>query len=183
MIVAAAAEGLIVDGGGVRLGRRLGGDDPVEEVPTPVVLPPPPVATAGRDAGPVPDLEEEAQDPARRMVRVVSEPPGAQVLVAGALVGNTPVEIPVPDEGRERTVEVRQRGYETQTVLITTSSPDEISVALEQEERVARTPGVRRDPTVRTEMASNEATTTASMEAPTMMRTSFTNEVVDPWAE
>ncbi|MCB9615051.1 MAG: protein kinase [Sandaracinus sp.] len=62
-------------------------------------------------------------------VRIESAPTSAVVLVEGAVVGTTPVEVPRPNEG-ELVVELRLRGYETRSISITPATGDEVVASL-----------------------------------------------------
>ncbi|MCA9613853.1 MAG: serine/threonine protein kinase, partial [Myxococcales bacterium] len=103
-------------------------------------------------------------------VRIESAPTSAVVLVEGAVVGTTPVELPRPNEG-ELVVELRLRGYETRSISITPATGDEVVASLAESAR-------------RTKVRPR-ATETSPPPPPstTMSRPRVTSEVVDPWAE
>ena len=62
-------------------------------------------------------------------VEIVSEPVGADVLLDGALVGVTPARVPRPGTG-ERGVTIRMAGYDESRLMLTSVSPDTLSVSL-----------------------------------------------------
>src|SRR6185295_15946620 len=64
------------------------------------------------------------------MIQLTTSPVGAEVFVDGALAGNTPLTLPKPAAGTERTVEVRLSGYRTQRVMLSSGSPANMSVSL-----------------------------------------------------
>jgi len=118
-----------------------------------------------------------------RMVSLESEPPGAEVIVAGAVVGNTPTRLPRPIDGQGREVEVRLPGYERKTVRLTSRSPELVTVRLEEVRR-ARPTG-RAD---RREPAKATTSTTKTPEKPPpndrdTLGPTIRSEVRDPWAE
>ena len=112
-------------------------------------------------------------DPALSAVTIESDPPGADVLLEGALLGRTPVLVPRPaQDGRE--VVLRLRGYQDTRVMVLPTSGATLPVTL------ARTSGshtsmVSMDTTMATEPVIDTAMTTET----TMMGGS--SEVVDPW--
>jgi hypothetical protein len=159
------------------------GDDGDEPNPPVVVAPVPPVQTApdsGISAG-------DPQDGEVRTVEIRSDPIGAQVLVQGAIVGNTPVAIPVPEAGQTREVELRQQGYVREVVRLMHDSPPSISVPLtagpQERESAADRRRDRRRPT-RPQAEGQSGTTVDAPETgmTTTMRRPVTSEVVDPWA-
>ncbi len=110
---------------------------------------------------------------------LASDPAGALVLLDGAIIGNTPLEIDRPDQG-QLMFEVRRRGYETQVVSLTPSSPERLDIVLEPEVAASSSRRRRRRTTTTTTMAEE---TTEMETAPTMMRGPHVpSEVVDPWA-
>jgi tRNA A-37 threonylcarbamoyl transferase component Bud32 len=129
--------------------------------------------------------EPEAIDEADPFV-LASDPAGALVLLEGAIIGNTPLEIERPTEG-QLLLEVRSRGFETQAVSLTPGSPERLDIVLEPE--VAASPmrrRRRRAPTMESSPTESSPTETPSMETPspmtTMMSPNVPSEVVDPWA-
>lgn len=64
---------------------------------------PTPVQAAAPPPRPVaqPAAERAAAAPARPTTHLVSEPPGAEVTVDGVVIGNTPIEVPLPEEGTQ----------------------------------------------------------------------------------
>jgi hypothetical protein len=60
---------------------------------------------------------------------IATEPAGAELLLAGAVLGNTPVEVAKPEQGEE-TYLLRMRGFESQLVRITPQTSEAIRVTL-----------------------------------------------------
>jgi serine/threonine-protein kinase len=81
-----------------------------------------PAGASGEDAGA--DSAAVAQ-----VVRLESSPDGAEVYLAGAFLGNTPIDVPRPTSG-ERVVELRLVGHQAQTVLLSGQSPAKMTVKL-----------------------------------------------------
>ncbi len=134
----------------------------VQPTPPPVVAPVPPPPPA-----PVP------------MVAIVSEPVGAEVLLDGVMVGNTPVELPRPATGTQ-TVTLRLRDHREGTVQISPQTGDTVSLTLEP--TPAPSSGRRRplpQPVVGP-IGPPPALPPSHPPPPIRPRTS---EVVDPWAQ
>ncbi len=144
--------------------------------------PPEPVATEAEaeETEASPEPSGEATEEVEPFV-LGSDPAGALVLLDGAIIGNTPLEIDRPTEG-QLLVEVRNRGYETQTVSVTPSSPERLDVVLEPEESTSRRRRRRRrSPTMESApMESAPMETTPTMMS--QMNVNVSSEVVDPWA-
>lgn len=125
-------------------------------------------------------------------VAIESEPPGAEVLVDGALLGRTPVLVPRPTSG-ERQVMLRLRGYQDARVVVVPTSSGELSVRLERAlvhgsgSRTSAmtstaqiiTAGTSTSPTVPTSPPMTEAAPPSTAWGAT--RTRPRSEVVDPW--
>ena len=101
-------------------------------------------------------------------IRVDSVPPRAVVLVEGAVVGTTPIEIPRPREG-ELLVELRARGHLPRSLSLSRATGEEVVASLERTRRSNR--------------ASDDVPETPLVTPPTRMRQRLPSEVVDPWAE
>ncbi len=107
-------------------------------------------------------------------VSITSDPPGAEVLLDGVMVGNTPAALPRPESGSQ-TITLRLRGHEDMQVQISPQTGETLNVTLARERQaVVRTP--RRPPPVVT------PTTPTTVAPPPVVRTPRTGEVVDPWA-
>jgi serine/threonine-protein kinase len=123
--------------------------------------------------------------PAVSKVRVSTEPEGALAEAEGALVGTTPIDIERPTEG-SRSIQLSYAGYESSSVLLMPTSPDEVHVHLrrstelraERDRRPRDRIGYARDP----EMVVS-ATTSDSMALPVAepaMETGH-SDIVCPW--
>jgi len=157
----------------VGLVQLLGGSDEAKATPvaTSAAAPPAPAA-APPDVPPAPPHPEPEPE---QMVRIESIPAGASVLVDGAIVGSTPLEMPKPTGLGSQLVELRMPGYDPQTVSISTHSSPSIEARLTPEQSRPARP-VRRARS-RSTMTSSEP---AAMMAPA--RQHFASEVVDPWS-
>ncbi|UJR86480.1 serine/threonine protein kinase [Sandaracinus amylolyticus] len=144
--------------------------------PTPTTTPPAVTTTTPVTTTPPSTPQTPVVAPRARVVQITSEPIGAEVVIDGAIVGNTPLELPAPESG-DRVAEVRMRGYESASVMIGATSPETVRVTLTPA-RVASGGGGRRPP--------RETTTTTEAPTPTPTPTPRTrpqSEVVDPWAQ
>jgi hypothetical protein len=65
--------------------------------------------------------------------RVVSKPPGAELLSNGEVIGETPVEIELPQSDDAEPFTLRLTGYLEQTIEIVPNRPGTTTVALERE--------------------------------------------------
>ncbi len=92
--------------------------------PTLAIAPPSGVATT-----PVPEGPPVTAAPTLASVQITSEPPGAEVLVDQAFVGNTPVRVPRPTTG-ERAITIRLRGYDDSRAILTSMSDETLAVTL-----------------------------------------------------
>ncbi len=113
--------------------------------------------------------------PAPVMVSITSDPAGAEVLLDGVMVGNTPVQLPRPATATQ-TVTLRYRGYEASDVQISPRTGEQLNVSLTRvshSSRRRRSPDVVMPPVVHTQPPTTTTTTT---------RRRSTSEVVDPWA-
>jgi len=135
-----------------------------------------PAAPPEPEEGSEPEAEVGASEP----FLLASEPEGALVLVDGAIIGNTPLEIDRPTE-EQLMLEVRRRGYETQTVSLSPGSPERMDVVLEPVIDTSDSRRRRRAPTPT--MTTTEREPTMEPAPPTMMNVPHVpSEVVDPWA-
>jgi hypothetical protein len=109
-------------------------------------------------------------------VTIESDPPNADVLLDGAIVGRTPVLVPRPASG-EREVVVRLRGYEDSRVMVMPTTGATLPVTLTRVvSHGGHTSMSTSMDTTPMEVTPPTTTTTESM---TTMRSS--SEVVDPW--
>jgi len=111
-------------------------------------------------------------------VHITSEPPEAEVLLDGVMVGNTPVDLPRPDTGTQ-TVTLRLRGHEESTVQISPQTGDSLSLTLERDRPAPSGRRSRPIPQPVVQPAA-PAPAPAPVRPPPRPRTS---EVVDPWAQ
>ena len=131
-------------------------------------------ASAG-STGPAPTVEPEsagsevASGNAVDVIRIDSVPPRAVVLVEGAIVGTTPLDVPRPREG-ELAIELRARGHVPRSLTLSAATGEEIVASLERVRRTNR------------ESDEPERVDVAPSVTP-RMRPGVPSEVVDPWAE
>lgn len=151
---------------------------PAPVVEAPVVEAPPAHAPASPVAAPPPALPAPVPAPPpveQPRVSITSEPAGAEVLLEGVMVGNTPVTVPRPAAGTQ-SLTLRLRGHEDTQVQISPETGEALNVALEPAPQpIARPPRRPRPP------ASDSAPAVHVEEAPPPVRRSA-SEVVDPWA-
>jgi serine/threonine-protein kinase len=158
LIVGSAVVSLVVAGGAVGLALAGGGDDsptvtvqPVAPLPapegSPVVGatasgPDAPPAGASATAGAATPVPPSAAAPRGAFVLLRSNPPGAEVFLGDALLGNTPREIEKPTDGSALTLTLRLAGHEDRRVTIVADSAPELTVNLERDRSaVVRTGG------------------------------------------
>jgi serine/threonine-protein kinase len=158
---------------------------PAVATPAPAVAPAPtPTPVVAAAVAPVAPAPTPA--PAQPVqVAIQSEPPGAEVLLDGVMVGNTPVTVPRPATGTQA-VTLRLRDHEETTIQISPQSGSSLSVTLARARQAARTTAPRRPlPTpIVTPIAPTPPPVPISRPAaPPPRRSSSTNEVVDPWGE
>ncbi|MCU0676034.1 MAG: protein kinase [Myxococcota bacterium] len=103
------------------------------------------------------------------VIRIDSVPPRAVVLVEGAIVGTTPLDVPRPREG-ELAIELRARGHVSRSLTLSAATGEEIVASLERVRRTNR------------ESDEPEPVEPAPSVMP-RMRPGVPSEVVDPWAE
>lgn len=142
----------------------------------------------GETAGTTDTVENETTEQvaaAPRVIRLLSDPEGAQVFQGEALLGNTPVELPRPAAGETLDLELRLNGYEVKTTRLAHLTSDELTVPLER--RRVSTP---RPPRRHREREQAEATPTERPNPPPHTepsngagRNTSQSEVLDPWRE
>jgi len=159
-------------------------DEPTERAANLAMSPgtPEPAAAVGEPEVPEPEPEPpaETQRPEPEMVEIATQPAGADVVVDGALVGNTPLRLERPAESKR--VEIRMPGYETRVVSLSPISGERIFATLDEARRT-RPHRMRPRMVAPTEV---DPTPTPTMPMTTMSmstRMSVRSEVVDPWAE
>ena len=164
---------LLVAGVGAGAWFALGGEAEARDVESSVVteLPAPPPT-------PPPQPAQAAEEPPEP-VRLISEPVGAAVLVDGAVIGNTPLEVQRPEGDAALTLELRARDHLPREVRLSAASGAEVRVSLEPEPEPEPRRVTRRVPMTQTQVARTE-TMMAEPVMVTMRR--VPNEVVDPWA-
>lgn len=188
-LVAVAVLALLLVGGGVGTAVFLmTGDDEGQAMAQQSETPPPPPTEIAPDPDTAPD--PAASDPAGQVepatpsapevatIEISSDPAGAEVLLDGVMLGNTPIRVERPSEGT-REVTLRLRGHETTPVQISPQSGDSLSITLEPE----RAAPSRRSRSGGRSRSSETTATPPPAEQPTRpARRSTTSEVVDPWA-
>jgi serine/threonine protein kinase len=90
--------------------------------PAPQSMPP----VTGRDI----PRETSARASPRATVSIVSDPPGAEVFDGEARLGTTPLDIPRPERGSEKTLRLRLEGFEDQSILLDSATELGASVEL-----------------------------------------------------
>jgi len=121
-------------------------------------------------AAPTPDVAR---------VHIDSRPPGASIYEGEVLLGNAPVDLPLPDEASPRLLTVRERGHEDAQVRLVAGGPATITVDL--------TPSRRAHPR-RPAAASPVSAMLPDMQPSPHMRPAphplnvQSTEVVNPWA-
>jgi hypothetical protein len=79
-------------------------------------------------------------------MRLNTDPPRAEVYAGdGALIGNTPLELPRPAEGQTTVVTIRMPGYQDRSFTISPLTASEVTVRLERA-RTATSGGRRPTP-------------------------------------
>jgi eukaryotic-like serine/threonine-protein kinase len=144
----------------------LGGDEEevaVVEAPEPEPEPEP-AAVA---------VEEPEPEPVRT-IAINSDPDGAEVWKGNALIGNTPIDLPVPGEGAPIAYELRYPGYVSKTFPISSATiAKKLSFRLSAEP-VAKKSGRSSRPA--SSMSAPATETKPTRRAPVGV------EVLDPWA-
>jgi len=154
---------------------------PANAQPTDTATPPEPSAPSTNDTQPTAVQPTQAPDtPAAPVptVHITSDPPEAEVLLGGVMVGNTPVDLPRPATGTQ-TITLRLRGHQESTVQISPQTGDSLSLTLEPDRPA---PTTRRSRPIPQPIVQQAAPPPAPVPArpPPRPRTS---EVVDPWAQ
>src|SRR5690606_23241738 len=104
--------------------------DPPPVVDPPVVEPPPVVEDSVEDA-PEATPTEQPTEPVQAMTRLITDPEGAEVYSAdGALIGNTPLDLPRPSDDTTLQVTIRMPGFEDRTFTASRLTAEEVTVRL-----------------------------------------------------
>ncbi|HKU44028.1 MAG TPA: PEGA domain-containing protein [Polyangiales bacterium] len=77
-----------------------------------------------------PRVHEQVAPAARAITLIATEPPGAEVLLDGAVIGNTPLEVTRPVQG-EALYLVRMKNFEHQMVRVTNGTHNAIHITLQ----------------------------------------------------
>ena len=185
-LVAVAVLALLLVGGGVGTAVFLmTGDDEGQAMAqqTEAPPPPPPEIEAEPDPDPTPQVETPPtpNTPDVATIEISSDPAGAEVLLDGVMLGNTPIRVERPSDGT-REVTLRLRGHETTPVQISPQSGDSLSITLEPER--AATPSRRSRSGGRSRSSEATPPTPPPTQPPPTRSTrrGSTSEVVDPWA-
>ena len=107
-------------------------------------------------------------------VRIESDPPGAEVLIDGALIGQTPLSLPRPRTG-EHAIVLRQRGYMDARVLVLPTTGEVLAVTLERGRRVTGTMAPE------TETRMSDPVVEMVQPPSDSMTVRHASDVVDPW--
>ena len=162
-------------------GDAVGTNDTTNTASAPVtdpsVNPAVPVAANGAGGPPVANPPPVQVVAPIQTIAITSEPSGAEVLLEGVMVGNTPVAVPRPASGTQ-SVTLRLRGHEEKVVQISPQSGDSLALTLDAE-RHSSSGGGRRSVAQPQLPVINPVVRPVS---PPIRRGSSTSEVVDPWA-
>lgn len=131
-----------------------------------------------------PPLEPSAEAAAIQTIEISTEPPGAEVVLDGVMVGNAPVAVPKPASGIQEVV-LRLREYEETTIQISARTGASLHVTLEREHS-SRSSSARSR--MRSGMSSSVASPAGTPVAhpappPRLPSVGANSEVVDPWAQ
>jgi serine/threonine-protein kinase len=140
----AAALSLVLVGVGVAAGVFFMSESADERPQTPRASRPPatpPVPTPPPSPTPEPPPVPPAPEPpppvapeAPTMVRLVTEPAGAEVYSSeGALIGNTPLELPRPAVGVNTSLTIRLPSYAERSFIVSSLTAGEVLVTLERQ--------------------------------------------------
>jgi hypothetical protein len=92
------------------------------------------------EAEPPSSLEVTAVPSRSKASLLQSTPAGASVFFASDLLGKTPLEVLLPEEGSERHLSIELGGFQSAHVLLQSDSPPVIVVSLEKKEVPAKEP-------------------------------------------
>ncbi|MEQ8457411.1 MAG: protein kinase [Sandaracinaceae bacterium] len=171
LVGAAVGLGVLACAAGVATALTLA--RPVESAsaqPSPVVAP---VESSFTLPSPAPDPVRAESPPAPATSRLVAEPP-AQVYDGDALLGETPLTLPRPEEGA-RSFTLRRPGWADREIALSPRSRDEVVVLLERE----RPPNPRARPT-RAAPSETPASETPASET-TVAAAPESSPFMNPW--
>jgi hypothetical protein len=109
-------------------------------------------------------------------VTINSEPTGAEVYRAGALLGNTPLTLDRPTGSQHVEIELRSGGYETKRIMISSATDDELTLKLSQQ----RAQSSHRPTPTRSAEPEKEKPRPRP-ERPERQKRGVETEVLDPW--
>jgi eukaryotic-like serine/threonine-protein kinase len=145
----------------------------------PVVPPPVQNTNVQQNANVQPAQNTNVQvAPEQPRIAISSDPSGAEVLLDGVMVGNTPVELPRPESGTQ-TITLRMRGFEETTRTISPQSAQALSVTMDPERQASRAQPRQIQPTPVIQQPISQPVVRPQPQPRTVRSTS---EVVDPWA-
>jgi serine/threonine-protein kinase len=140
----------------------------------PVAEPSLPQPTAAANPPPSAEPEKVKAPPPEVKLNIKSNPEGVEVYLDGQLVGNTPYTVIKPDGDKQMKLELRQSGYESRLVAISSRTSDMMLTLKKVEDKAAaHSSGNRAAKRPRAESGSRE-------ERPANRGQSQT-EVLDPW--
>jgi serine/threonine-protein kinase len=115
-------------------------------------------------------------------IRLETTPPGADVVMDGAVLGVTPMEVPRPSAGGFTTITLRLRGYRDETIGLLETTPLLVSRDLTRVGGARRTDGASMEEVAPPHAPTMEVMLEVTMET-TMAtgRTSGSDGLVDPW--
>jgi|SRR5690606_1428715 len=126
---------------------------------------------AAPEPEPEPEAEPEPEPVPVRTIAITSDAEGAEIWKGNALIGNTPIDLPVPTEGGPVEYELRYPGYVAKAFPISSATiAKKLSFKLAAEKKTSRT-----------SRASSMKSTDTSEPKPTR-RPQVGVEVLDPWA-
>lgn len=187
-VIAVAALALILGGAGVVM--FLGGGDEADAERIVEASEPAPEleATPPPEAAP----EQSAQEPEPMVIRTVeliTDPENAEIWSGESLVGNSPLDLPVPPEGEEPAdYELRYPGYQPRSFSISSATiAKRISFKLEpvpapKPAASTRTTTMRATTMSSSASSSQMSTTTQPSTMSSTKRSTVGLEVLDPWA-
>ena len=124
IVMALVAAGLVTVG--YVIGR------PMEPAAAPRVQAP---TAPARELVALPAAEPELAPEVQAGIRVSSTPAGASVIVAGAVIGTTPVDLERPSAGTTQAIRIELAGHSPRTLTLASDAPDTLSVRLTPQSR------------------------------------------------
>ena len=126
-----AAVIVAVAGGGWLVMRSSGEPGPAGSSTVQAAATSPPTAATSAPAAASTAAPAATAASAAAATRIIESTPAADVYVAGKLVGKTPFSLEVPAGSDEIEVELRARGFASQSRKVTRSDPDKVNVELQ----------------------------------------------------